>query len=71
MKVELKPCPFCGGEASVKSKQITQGYEFYVSCDKCKARTGVNVSSDYGRLNIQSAKATVSMVWNYRVGGKE
>lgn len=34
---ELKPCPFCGGEAAFGANSC-QGFE-YVRCVSCKART--------------------------------
>lgn len=35
---ELKPCPFCGGEATVK--RIESIYRYRVSCDKCPVEVG-------------------------------
>lgn len=37
MSNELKPCPFCGGEAAFGANSC-QGFE-YVRCASCKART--------------------------------
>lgn len=47
----LKPCPFCGGEAVIKSKRVLYGFNFlsnqidYVTvsarCKKCHSRGGV------------------------------
>lgn len=34
---ELKPCPFCGGEAS---KRLFYGTRYGVYCDECDARVG-------------------------------
>lgn len=34
MKTELKPCPFCGGEAKIMISVLS-----YVMCDKCCAET--------------------------------
>lgn len=39
---ELKPCPFCGGEAkfkSFKSRGIFGTVAYYVECSVCKIRT--------------------------------
>lgn len=36
---ELKPCPFCGGNASHRHKDGAYGYypgECYVACDSCE-----------------------------------
>lgn len=37
MSDELKPCPFCGGEATFGTNSGS-GYE-YIRCCRCKART--------------------------------
>ena len=41
---ELKPCPFCGGEAEFVRTFVKAGYEwcdgFHVRCKACEARTG-------------------------------
>ena len=37
---ELKPCPFCGGEAETKRHKFFVGSDTYgVVCTKCEART--------------------------------
>ena len=49
MATELKPCPFCGGNAkhvklrniAVKNKEV-----FYVECAVCRVRTMVELDSD-------------------------
>lgn len=37
MTEKLKPCPFCGGEASVIGRFV--GKKFYVGCKNCLIRT--------------------------------
>lgn len=50
---QLKPCPFCGGEAIlIKEKIITR---FYVECKKCSAMT-----------NLFTTKEEAIEVWNRR-----
>ncbi len=36
---ELKPCPFCGGEASLSMGQmgVTRAQAYYIECDNCAA----------------------------------
>ena len=36
-KVELKPCPFCGGEAVYEEMMVRKGYECNVHCNSCLA----------------------------------
>lgn len=37
---ELKPCPFCGGEAEPCKIEGLHPPQFYIACKKCKAGTG-------------------------------
>ena len=40
---ELKPCPFCGGEAEIRTQDRPDGnthyYVYIVRCKECRART--------------------------------
>lgn len=38
MAIELKLCPFCGGEATIKEQPIYVYRAVFVHCKKCKAR---------------------------------
>ncbi|MBR1436937.1 MAG: Lar family restriction alleviation protein [Synergistaceae bacterium] len=49
---QLKPCPYCGGQAEYiikRAKRITTGVlrERFIRCSKCHARTQA-----YGKLDI-------------------
>ena len=64
--VELKPCPFCGGEAELKKDSYTFGIEkigrVYCRCLNCGIVTPVyEASLDYCAVN------KVIEVWNTRV----
>nr|DAV54163.1 MAG TPA: restriction alleviation protein [Caudoviricetes sp.] len=32
---ELKPCPFCGGEALLEPYRARKGYEASIQCNQC------------------------------------
>ena len=53
-KEELKPCPFCGGNASV----LTLGNEAKVVCDVCIASSTI--------VRGEHAKETAIRLWNTR-----
>lgn len=64
---ELKPCPFCGGQAKKNSNNVNGGYgcnytEFYVSCTSCRAR-GPSLNDYYGQKDF----SMVEDLWNNRV----
>ena len=38
---ELKPCPFCGGEAEFDEDRCDEGHEhIFIVCKECEARGG-------------------------------
>lgn len=39
MNEELKPCPFCGGEAVIKAINKNYGLTIWCQCNECGART--------------------------------
>ncbi len=63
-KSELKPCPFCGGEAEMGVKHGSYGYTpdiYYVKCKRCGQKVEV-VSERYKNLSDIAVGA-----WNRRV----
>lgn len=44
---ELKACPFCGGEASIRSEYDSDGYGYFhwVECKKCRSRSASHFAS--------------------------
>jgi hypothetical protein len=58
--MELKPCPFCGGEAEIKVvPHIPNGYDYVPRCKK---------PSCCGRLSKKWAfRETAVSAWNRRV----
>ena len=63
---ELKPCPFCGGEAKVVYGKyfLTLTAKTHVECTKCGAKTREFKSCYTSYYAEMSAKVT----WNVRAG---
>lgn len=61
-KVELLPCPFCGGEAVIEHTS-QYGNSSYVMCVKCHART-----TGYFDSKTETADERATNAWNGRVG---
>lgn len=68
---ELKPCPFCGGEAKIKAttKEIT-GFIIWCECSKCHAKTSgycPDINKEDSSLDsIEECKEYAVEKWNNR-----
>ena len=68
MPNELKPCPFCGGKASmsqgvsVELEKYNKGQYEYASCEECGARTTRFFAWAYGSKTRDMA----ILAWNRR-----
>ena len=60
---ELKPCPFCGGEANQVAKFMPDNTNYYyIMCSKCKASS--NMFFSY--VGYEGLDEAIS-AWNRRV----
>lgn len=59
--IELKPCPFCGGEAKLKHKGYIGGAYAYIICNECECST-----PEIGSAVEYCADDKVSGMWNRR-----
>lgn len=60
---ELKPCPFCGGEAEIHEERL-EGYTiFFVSCENNKCSVIVETMHRAGYTKAQAIEE-----WNRRAG---
>lgn len=73
MNIELKPCPFCGGEAEARvspNSRSEEGMSFYeVRCKKCGVRvTGKSFNFWIVEYNPEKPQDLLSAVerWNKR-----
>ena len=70
MSNELKPCPFCGGEAVAKFvspyfvKEDYQGLCYVVGCKECGCSTSLYYS--YKHMYDDEAKEQAIAAWNRR-----
>lgn len=64
---DLKPCPFCGGEATTDTYRTNGGafslpkMRIYIFCKRCKAQT-----ADFEESLDYSAKEQAINAWNRR-----
>ena len=68
--IELKPCPFCGGNASIKKVAYSYGmdgsyYEWHIGCTRCSANIEIAADNFYGRKSYTEEEAAAK--WNRRV----
>ena len=77
---ELKPCPFCGGEADVKYQPIYMDYGVCIFCTECKARSkffpyDCKYTYFHGEKNVyiskEQAKNKAIELWNRRADNEQ
>ena len=70
MREELKPCPYCGGEAVIKAVNKNYGFTIWCQCQKCGARTEgycPNTNNEDATIdNIENCKNRALEQWNRR-----
>lgn len=67
-EIELKPCPFCGGEAYYRRPQKEKGTAFVivgVECKKCGAYPYSTLCYEF--LDENKSKEAAAKQWNRRV----
>lgn len=83
---KLKPCPFCGGNASISGRELkylgvnAMGIKkikvsSYVTCNRCHARgpcvTSIVYKGMFGGYDEQKEKENVAVeAWNRRTGNE-
>ena len=69
-ETELKPCPFCGGKATVEKCSQNEGMDgnhsiWIVHCIMCSARITVSADNFYGLIPFTKEEAIA--IWNKRI----
>ena len=73
--MELKPCPFCGGQAEIKPNAIYTGKGLCVHCKDCNVHTitilcECTYNQYEGKTNVyvtkEIAREHVTKIWNRR-----
>lgn len=59
---ELKPCPFCGGEARIHSKVLAEGFDsgYWAVCDECGKGDTLPHESEEKAAAAWNARAAVT-----------
>lgn len=59
---ELKPCPFCGGEARIHSKVLAEGFDsgYWAVCDECGKGDTLPHESEEEAAAAWNARAAVA-----------
>lgn len=76
MEVNLKPCPFCGGQAEAVVNMMGTTAEFVVRCCSCGAFRDKKMylqsamMDDYVRYIMQNHEAVVKL-WNGRADDEQ
>ena len=69
MDIELKPCPFCGGEGKIRHKTSTMNGNInstWIECNQCKAATKL-----FGVSNKYASDKEAAKAWNSRVPSQD
>ncbi len=67
-ELNIKPCPFCGGEARIK-KHPKMINTWYVQCNDCGVRTPYSTQAAYEHW--ETARDYPIRQWNSRIGESE
>ena len=79
MAAGLKPCPFCGGQATTRArrKNVYDKWFVFVQCETCDAQTRIrtklnDVEPEYGDAEFwdDDAVRKVNEMWNRRSGNE-
>lgn len=63
--IDLKPCPFCGGEAMPLVRKQKGKKQVSIKCQQCNARSGVLITDVWEAS--APAVGVVAEYWNRRV----
>lgn len=69
MSNDLKPCPFCGGEAEIIHKHdiLNDDYEVYIKCTECNSQTQTcNTTAISGEPLPPNPLPYLVEIWNKR-----
>lgn len=66
VEIEVKPCPFCGGEPSIKYAPGEYGYYYPTIRVKCK-RCNASIERDVSGKSEEEAYRFIAELWNRRV----